>query len=48
MVSEHSEQEKELEQKILVNIFFYVLIMYIYQMINVWMQKELLILNAMI
>ena len=29
MVSEHSEQEKELEQKILVNIFFYVFIIFI-------------------
>ena len=47
MVSEHSEQEKELEQKILVNIFF-LCIYYIYQLINLWMQKELLILNAMI
>ena len=45
MVSEHSEQEKELEHKILVNIVFLcVFIIFI----NLWMQKELLILNAMI
>ena len=44
MVSEHSEQEKELEHKILVNI---INIISLLTFTKSWMEKELLILNIM-